>query len=139
MPIKQRNPGVEGSNPSGSILMNKLDLEKSIGKYKEYFIIVEGKKDKRALEILGFSNIFIINEAGKSIYEKIEEIEQVAGKTKICILTDFDKKGKKMYLCLKSELSKRKVRLDNKFRDILLKNNISHIEGLDSFVENKRG
>ena len=106
------------------------EFGKELEKAKDMLVIVEGKKDKAALETLGFKNIFIINEAGKSLYEKIEEIEEQAGKKKICILTDFDKKGKKLYLLLKSELSKRKVKLDNSFREILLKENISHIEGL---------
>jgi 5S rRNA maturation endonuclease (ribonuclease M5) len=87
---------------------------------------------------LGFKNIFVINETGKSLYEKIEEIEELAGKRKICILTDFDKKGKKLYLKLKSELSTRKLRLNNSFRGILLKLNISHIEGLSSFIKSQK-
>lgn len=104
---------------------------KEIEKAKEMLIIVEGNKDKNALINLGFNNIFVINETGKSLYEKIEEIEKIAGKQKVCILTDFDKKGKKLYLLLKDELSKRKVRLDGSFRQFLLKNNVSHIEGIN--------
>ena len=103
---------------------------KEIERAKEYLIIVEGKKDRQALLALGFKNIFVLNETGKSLYEKVEEIERLAGKKKICILTDFDKKGKKLYLLLKKELSTRKVRLDNSLRGIFLKNKISHIEGL---------
>ncbi len=110
-------------------------LSKELEEAKELFIIVEGKKDYLSLSELGFKNIFIINESGKSIYEKIEQVEQLAGKRKICILTDFDKKGKQLYLLLKAELSKRKVKLDNKLRGILLKSNISHIEGLSSFMK----
>ena len=110
----------------------KQKLKKEIEQAKDYLIIVEGKKDKSALQELDFKNIFMINEAGKSLYEKIEQIEQIAGKTKICILTDFDKKGKKLYLLLKKELSQRKVRLDNRLRASLLKLKISHIEGLSA-------
>ena len=113
------------------------NLSKELEQAKEMLIIVEGKKDFLALNELGFKNIFIINESGKSIYEKIEEIEEKAGKSKICILTDFDKKGKQLYLLLKAELSQRKVRLDNTFRGLLLKENISHIEGLASFMKKR--
>tara|TARA_Y100000310_G_C20681603_1_gene816291 strand:- start:736 stop:1113 length:378 start_codon:yes stop_codon:yes gene_type:complete len=115
-----------------------IDLEKELEKAKTLFIVVEGKNDKKALQKLGFENIFVIHESGKSIYEKIEQIEEKAGKKKICILTDFDKKGKKLYLLFKSELSKRKVHLNNSFRGVLLKQKISHIEGLNSFIEHKR-
>jgi len=112
------------------------ELQKEIEKAKDCLIIVEGKKDFLSLQELGFENIFVINESGKSLYEKIEEIEQIAGKKKVCILTDFDKKGKKLYLLLKRELSQKKVRMDNTFRGILLKEHISHIEGLSSFIFN---
>jgi len=111
-----------------------IEFQKELEKAQNLFIVVEGKKDKQALQELGFKSIFILNETGKSIYEKIEQIEALAGNHKICILTDFDKKGKKLYLLLKSELSKRKVTLDNTFRGILLKMKISHIEGLSSFM-----
>lgn len=113
-----------------------IDLKKELEKAKDLLLIVEGKKDFLSLKKLGFKNIFVINETGKSIYEKIEEIELLAGKNKICILTDFDKKGKQLYLLLKSELGKRKVRLDNTLRGILLKLDISHIEGLSNFIKN---
>lgn len=111
-------------------------LKQEIEKSKPYLIIVEGKKDFLSLQKLGFQNIFIINKDSKSLYEKIEEIEQEAGKRKICILTDFDKEGKKLYLTIKKELSKTKVKLDNSLRSILSKLKISHIEGLSHYLEN---
>ncbi len=115
-----------------------MQLKKEIEKAKDLFIIVEGEKDKKSLEALGFKKIFVINETGKSLYEKIEEVENRAGKSKICILTDFDKKGKQLYLFLKAELSKRKVRLNNSFRQVLLKLNVTHIEGLANFIKNEK-
>jgi 5S rRNA maturation endonuclease (ribonuclease M5) len=119
--------------------MRNQNLGKEIEKTKHYLVIVEGEKDKLALKQLGFNKIFVLNETGKSLYEKIEQIELLAGKTKICILTDFDKKGKKLYLLIKAELAKRRVKLDNTFRGKLLKLNISHIEGLSTFLKNFQG
>lgn len=115
----------------------------NIEKSKDFLIVVEGKKDKAAMQKLGFSKIFVINETGKSLYEKIEEIERLAeGNTKgnkrknrVCILTDFDKKGKQLYLLIKRELGKKRVRLDNSLRVCFLKSNVSHIEGICSFLE----
>ena len=104
------------------------EIENEIEKYKDFLFIVEGKKDKQALENLGLTEIFVLNETGKSLGEKIEQIE--SQKRKICILTDFDKKGKKLYLKLKSELAIRNVRLDNSFRSFLLKSGVIHIEDL---------
>ncbi len=111
------------------------DILKHLEKAKEYLIIVEGKKDKNALQQLGFENIFVINETGKSLYEKIEQVSSLAGKDKICILTDFDKKGKQLFLLLKSKLSELGVRMDNTLRGFLLKEKVSHIEGLAHFLE----
>lgn len=108
----------------------QTELEEEIEKIKEYLIIVEGKKDKIALENLGLKHIFVINQPSKSLYEKIEEIENIANNKKICILTDFDKKGRKLYLIINSELSQRKVKLDNNFRLFLSRLKIIYIEDL---------
>lgn len=121
--------------------MNKRDIyecvTKEISKVKDSLIIVEGKKDKNALISLNIpsKNIFPINEDGRSLYEKIEEIENIAKKTKksCVILTDFDKKGKQLYLIIKKELSNCGVKINNNLRNLLIKLNISHIEGLDTF------
>ena len=107
-------------------------------KAQDYLIIVEGKKDRFSLTKLGFENIFVINETGKSLGEKIEKIQELCGKKdKACILTDFDKKGRQMYLLLKSKLNEAGVRMDNSLRSSLLKERISHIEGLHKYMENE--
>ncbi len=113
-----------------------IEFLRALEKAKQFLIIVEGKKDKAALQQLGFNDIFIINETGKSLYEKIEQIQELCGKDKACILTDFDKKGKQLYLLLKSKLAETGVRMDNTLRGYLLKQKISHIEGLSHFIEN---
>ncbi|MCX8194170.1 MAG: toprim domain-containing protein [Candidatus Pacearchaeota archaeon] len=117
--------------------MQKIELLKEIDKAKEYLVVVEGPKDKAALKEIGFKKIIVLNENGKSLNEKIEEIEKIANenKSKVCILTDFDRKGKKLYLQLKTELSIRKVKMNNDLRAKLLKEKISHIEGLATFFE----
>ena len=124
--------------PSGPFMhLSAGKIEKEIEKAEGSLIVVEGKKDKAALQQLGFTNIFVINETGKSLSETIEEIEGMASQNKVCILTDFDKKGKSLYITLKSKFSERGVRLDNSLRSMLLKMRISHIEGLSSFLKNR--
>ena len=113
-------------------------FEKELEKAKKHIMIVEGKKDKSALQQLGFKRIFVIHETGQSIPEKIEHLMELCEKRdKICILTDFDKKGKQLYLLLKSKLQELGVRLDNSLRGILLKEKISHIEGLSKYIRNQ--
>lgn len=121
-----------------SLTMNNEELLPALQKSQKHLIIVEGKKDKAALEKLGFPLILVLNEDGKSLYEKIEEIELLAGKRKVCILTDFDKKGKQLYLLVKRELGLRGVGLDNTLRSILLRYHVSHIEGLARFLEHQQ-
>jgi len=102
--------------------INKIKNSNSI-------IIVEGKRDKRALEKLGLNNIMELN---KPIFEIIEDISL---KNKDCIiLTDLDKKGKQLYGKLNSGLQRFGVKVDNRFREFLFKNTkIRQIEGLISY------
>ncbi len=111
-------------------LLSEIENAKS----NSYLIIAEGKKDRAALENLGLKNIFVLNETSKSICEKIEEI---SGKAKeVVIMTDIDKEGKKIYFLMKKAFSQMNVKINNKIRELLIKLKISHVEGLDSFINN---
>jgi len=99
-------------------------------------IIVEGKKDVIALSKLGFEKVYAIHINGVSLRERVEQIaENVCKKDKVCILTDFDKKGKKLYLYIKPICQEFGMKLDSRLRGLLIKARISHVEGLDSFME----
>lgn len=112
--------------------MNNLeDWVKRLKKSKKV-IIVEGRKDKSALEKLGIKkNIIILN---KPIFQIVEII---ASKYKDCILLlDLDKEGRKLYHKLKHDLQKHGIRIDNKFREFLLKETkINNIESLRNSKE----
>lgn len=111
-------------------------LKQEVAKCKEHVIIVEGKKDVRALEQLGFKKIHAIHKTGVPMREMVLEImSEVDKKDKICILTDFDKKGKKIYLLLKSLFQEQGAKLDSSLRAILIKAGVSHIEGFDKFLK----
>ena len=93
-------------------------------------IIVEGKKDKEALETYGIRNIFPLN--GKPLYKVIEEVAD--NYKDAIILTDLDKEGKKLFGNLNSNLSRFGVRVDNSFRNFLFrKTKLRQIEGLDKY------
>ncbi len=90
-------------------------------------IIVEGIKDKKALEEIGVKNK-IKTLSKKPIFSIIED---VSANKKAIILTDLDKEGKKLYGKLKEGLSRHGVLVDNKFREFLFKETkIRQIEGL---------
>ena len=89
-------------------------------------IIVEGVKDKRALENFDVKNIITLN---KPLYKLAEDIYET--KKEVVILTDLDKEGKYLYKKLKSNLQRFGIKIDNKFREFLFRETkISNIEGI---------
>ena len=96
-------------------------------------VIVEGKKDKAALEKLGISNVIELNK--KPLFQIVEEIASY--NDECIILTDLDKKGKEIYGKLNSNLQKHGVKVNNKFREFLFKHTkLRQIEGIDSYIIN---
>ena len=100
-------------------------------KKADKLIIVEGLKDKKALESFEIKNIIHLN---KPIFEIAEEISEKY--EEVIILTDFDKEGKDLYGKLSKNLVRNGVKIDKKFREWLQKNTkLSHIEGFASYFE----
>ena len=99
---------------------NNDNIKEEISKIKQnnYLVIVEGKKDKKALK-------------NKPIFEIIESIN---GKD-IVILTDLDSEGKKLFNKLRHQLQRRGVKLHNKLRNLLFKTKLRHIEGLINYLK----
>jgi 5S rRNA maturation endonuclease (ribonuclease M5) len=104
-------------------LQSLLDLVKSLP------AIVEGKRDRAALEHLGFTDIHTLD---SPVYKVIERFDK--GDT-VQILTDLDAEGKRLYARLRHEFAQRGVRIDNRLREALFKTDLSHIEGLDSWLD----
>lgn len=120
-------------------MTQKIDFEEVIQKYKNFIFIVEGKKDSKALRYLGLNRVYELNEVGTSLSQRIENIiENIDKKDVVCILTDLDKKGRHLYLIIQKEMQSKGIHLDSSFRNLLLRLNISHIEGLYSYVMNHR-
>ncbi len=112
------------------------NLKAEIENFKDYIIVVEGKKDLNALKSLGFQSVYAIHITGVSLRERAEQIaNQISKRDKICILTDLDKRGKQLYLLLKSLFQELGVHLDSTLRGILIKSRISHIEGVNKFLD----
>jgi 5S rRNA maturation endonuclease (ribonuclease M5) len=99
-----------------------------IEKEKDSLVIVEGKKDKKALEALGFSKVLILN---KPLYEIVESINE----KKVLLLTDLDKKGKQIYSKLKKDLNKRGIIADDCLRNLLFRTQLRQIEGLTTYLK----
>ncbi|MBI2651256.1 toprim domain-containing protein [Candidatus Woesearchaeota archaeon] len=105
-----------------------LDIIEKI-KQSKAVVIVEGKKDKKALNNLGISNIIELSK--KPLFQIVEEI---AKSNKECIiLTDSDKKGKEIYGKLNSSLQNLGVKINNNLREFLFKNTkLRQVEALHS-------
>ena len=89
-----------------------------------YLVIVEGKKDKKALNNLGVRNIISLE--NRPLFEVVESIEE----KDIVILTDLDAEGRKLFNNLRHHLQRRRFKLHNKIRKELFKMNLINIEGL---------
>jgi len=92
-------------------------------------IIVEGKKDLKALASFGITKAI---EISGPFYKFIESIED----EDVIILTDLDSEGKKLYSKIKHHLQKRGVRIDNHFREFLFTTQITTIESLSKVEQN---
>ena len=84
----------------------------------EKIIIVEGKKDKNALNSLNVKNIFVLN--NKPLYQVVEEVADLTDEA--IILTDLDNEGRKLYSILREDLERNGVKIDKQFREFLLNN-----------------
>ena len=95
-------------------------------------VIVEGKKDRTALQKLGIKNIVELNK--KPLFQIVEDVAD--SNDECIILTDLDREGKQLYSKLNSNLQKNGVKVDNKFRNFLFKHTkLRQIEGIDSYLE----
>ena len=96
-------------------------------------IIVEGEKDKLALEKLGVNGVIISVNRGVSL---IDFCDRIAKKYKeIIILTDWDRRGG--YLCstIKRNLEGR-VKCNIFYREVFAKNSVNKtVEGIPSWIE----
>jgi 5S rRNA maturation endonuclease (ribonuclease M5) len=105
------------------------EFRERIQEFENCTVIVEGKKDRKALEALGFSKVIILN---KPLYEIVESIKE----KRVLLLTDLDKEGKQIYSKLKKDLDKRGIIVDDCLRNLLFRTELRQIEGLTSYLEN---
>ncbi len=110
-----------------------MDVDDYVDKIndKNLLVIVEGKKDRIALEGLGIKRILEINPS--AWYKVIDLIDE----KEVVILTDLDKEGKRLYSVLKDRLQRKGVKVNDKFRNFLFKTRLRQIEGINSYIKNE--
>lgn len=107
-------------------------LFEALEQHRDDVTIVEGVKDKRALERFGFRNVRTLN---KALYKVVEELE---GVEEVVILTDLDHHGRKLYHYFFHECTKRGIRVKNRLRQLLHFSELRQIEGLPRYLEGGR-
>ena len=85
------------------------DLSKILEKNKDKVTIVEGKKDKKALCSLNFTNVVTIN---KGLYETVEGLKE----KEILLLTDYDPEGRQIAKKLNTLLQHLGYKVDKETR-----------------------
>jgi 5S rRNA maturation endonuclease (ribonuclease M5) len=118
--------------PFDDTFMNYIKgLDKS-----EFLFIVEGPRDRAALESLGFENIFVLNKPNRSIHNQLFDLLQKLRTSNIpncVILTDLDEEGNHLYAVIKNLLETHGFKTHDKFRKLLYRTPIRQIEGLTRF------
>lgn len=116
-----------------------MDFEKSIKfitelKLSETYLLVEGIKDKRVLEKIGFTRVIDIS--GKSFETVVEKLKTYKI-TNIAILTDFDQEGIEKERRLTKILNSNGILIDENIRKRFKQNfPVNKIEELNYFVKN---
>ncbi|MBI3036260.1 toprim domain-containing protein [Candidatus Woesearchaeota archaeon] len=96
-------------------------------------LIVEGKKDKAALEKLGVDSGLILVLNKKPLFVVAEAVAK--DYDRVAILTDLDAEGRKLYGRLNTLLQQLGVKVDNRFRNFLFKNTkLRQIEGIANII-----
>lgn len=105
-------------------------------KERDLPVIVEGQKDRAALQRLGLSRIILLNK--KPLYKVIEDLD-ADGLTarEIVILTDLDGEGRSLFRKLARECNQQGIKVNNKLRLSLFQTPLAHIEGLATYLQNQ--
>jgi 5S rRNA maturation endonuclease (ribonuclease M5) len=88
--------------------------ERLLDLLRQQFIIVEGKRDKRALNFFGINNVMDIS--GKSLDVFIKKLDK---QKRYVVLTDFDEEGEKKNKKLCKLLQKHKFNLNLRIRPMV--------------------
>jgi 5S rRNA maturation endonuclease (ribonuclease M5) len=106
---------------------------------KGTLILVEGKKDAKALRALGIEGpVVTIKTGGKSFIDIVSELEE-AKTPRVILLLDFDRRGKQGTNRLRHNLERAGVKVDLEFWLTLLctvGKDVQCIEGLDGYLKN---
>jgi len=118
-------------------ILNALAEESAKGT----LILVEGKKDVKALRILGIEgSMLTVKTGGRSFVDVVSELEE-SRTPKVILLLDFDRRGKEGTKRLQLSLEKAKIKTDVELWRALSRlagRDVQCVEGLVAYIENLR-
>lgn len=120
-------------------MKRKIEQEEILNVLEELrgqILIVEGKKDEKALKSLGMGLILRMN--SRPIAKVADNAVSMAEKHKnreIIVLTDFDRTGRKMAAKIRLILQSRKIHANSRIRRDVMNLGISRIEEMASLRE----
>jgi 5S rRNA maturation endonuclease (ribonuclease M5) len=100
-----------------------------------YPIIVEGRKDERALREMGVSGTILRLDSGSSIFNFCESL--TGEHEKVIILTDWDRKGGRLARALREGLTANGILYDDELRKqiaFLARKEVKDVEGLPKLL-----
>ncbi len=105
---------------------------------KGTLVVVEGKKDVRALRDLGVEGKIVpVKSSGKPLLDVISELEQT-GTNKVILMLDFDRRGKELTAKMRRHLEGTGIVPDTTFWGQifgLAGRDIKDVEGLAAYME----
>ncbi|MBI5223795.1 toprim domain-containing protein [Candidatus Micrarchaeota archaeon] len=93
-------------------------MQKALVELSEIYVLVEGQKDKQALEKIGIAKVLTISGNLRISVEKL----QALGVSKVAILTDMDRRGFEQAKAAKEELEGASISADLEMRTIFARN-----------------
>jgi 5S rRNA maturation endonuclease (ribonuclease M5) len=111
-----------------------LRLKRFTAGREDWVVLVEGKRDKEALERFDIEPVYTMR--GKNFHDIGEEL---SGKFKgVVILTDLDRTGEEIYRKLTKILEGYGLKVDGSFREDLRRSGVKFVEKIPKVILEER-
>lgn len=115
-------------------------ISRLIEENERHPVIVEGRKDERALRSMGLEGRILRLDRGDSVFNFCEGL--MREHEKVVILTDWDRKGGRLARALRDGLKANGVSYDDEFRkqiSFLVRKEVKDVEGLPKLLSKLSG
>ncbi len=114
------------------LLCQELGRLKEEARREGVVLVVEGERDKEALESLGIEGKFVVLKCRKGIRQILWELEA----KEVIVLTDVDREGEKLLRVVEEELIHKGIKVNKLFRErISSLAGLAHVQGLPSLIK----